>query len=364
MGVDYRLGKAIRDTCFPYSLVMVFGAELNQVPSNVVFGCAPEIVFETTVFDLTPLTINHEVAIALVSLSDITGNRRVEFDWYRARDHKLLFSYSYTIPAIDGGGSYGWYYIFSYIGWTLYELSEDGAYQVEIQVEGVGSTTIGFTVKGITPVPSPPPVGVQLPAAVRSALDSGWANLAVGEWGSFLGINFPPFGFEPGRWALKGLDAIIDAVNWVYTRADEIWDKAYNAFILAGNAMTRIENWVGIAYSWFSGLVSAWWSSTFETVKAAISTAAGAVRDYANQLYTDILRVEGSVVNLGTVTRSWQTWLLGSLASIPPINTLIAGYNKMESFYSVYLSQIGDFFKDPPGFIFDKIDNWLSEKVT
>ena len=364
MGVVYSLGKGMRDPSFPYLYIQVFGAELNQIPGSPAFGSAPEIVFETTVFDLAPITINHEVALALVNLTDITGNRRVQFDWYRARDNRLLFSFPFTIPPTSWGGPWTWYYCFSYIGWTANEISEDGDYRVSIQVEGVGSTTIAFTVRGITPVPSPTVGTLQLPAAVRNALSSSWANLAVGEWGSWLGINLPPWGFEPGRWALNGLDTIIDSVNSVITWANEIWDKAYNAAITAGNALTRIDDWLGYASSWWNGLISAWWSSTKLWVESAISSAAGAVQSYATQVYRDVVSLGSKLDAFKTTTGSWQTWILGSLASIAPINTLIAGYNKMENFYSVYLSQIGDFFRDPPGFIFDKIDNWLNERVS
>jgi len=363
MSVAYSLGKGMRDPSFPYLYVEVFGAELNQIPGSPAFGSAPEIVFATAVFDLAPLTINHEVAVALLNLTDLTGGQRVQFDWYRARDNKLLFSYPLTIPLRDDLSPWGWYYCFSYIGWTANEISGDGDYRVSIQVEGVGSTTIAFTVKGITPVPSPNVGTLQLPAAVRSALSSGWCNLAVGEWGNFLGVNLPPWGFEPGRWALKGLDVIINAVNAVITRANEIWDKAYNAAITAGTALTKINDWLSYAANWWDSLITSWWSGTQEWVKSAISSAAGAVRAYAHQVYHDAMNIGAKLDTFQTTTGSWQTWLLGSLASLSPIDTLIGGYNKMENFFAVHLKNIGDFFKDPPGWIFDKIDNWLNERV-
>jgi hypothetical protein len=202
-----------------------------------------------------------------------------------------------------------------------------------------------------------------LPAAVRSALDSGWCNLAVGEWGSFLGINLPPWGLEPGRWALKGLDVIINAVNSVITRAEVIWDKAYNAALTAGNALGKIDDWLSYAASWWNNLIAGWWASTKVWVESAISAAAGAVRDYAHQVYHDAMDIGAKLNAFKTTTASWQTWLLGSLASLSPIDTLIGGYNKMEDFFTVHLQNIGDFFRDPPGWIFDKIDNWLNERV-
>jgi hypothetical protein len=364
MSVDFSLGKGMRDPSFPYLTIVVFGAELNQIPVSPSFISAPEIWLETPVFDLSYTTIDHEVAVVLVNLTDITGNRRVQFDWYRDRDSRLVHSNIYLIPPTGSGGPWAWYYCFSYIGWTPWEISEDGGYRVSIQVEGVGSTTIAFSVVGITPGPSPTVGTLQLPAAVRSALDSGWCNLAVGEWGSFLGVNLPPWGLEPGRWALKGLDTIIDAVNWVYTRADEIWDKAYNAALTAGNALSKIDDWLSYAANWWNSLVTSWWSGAQEWVKVWVQDKFNTLWAFIQSAGRDITNLYSKVQNLTDTTKSWQTWLLGNLAGIPPINTLIAGYNKMESFYSVYLTQIGDFFRDPPGFIFDKIDNWLNERVS
>jgi hypothetical protein len=288
----------------------------------------------------------------------------VQFDWYRARDNKLLYSFPFTIPLRDDGSVWSWYYCFSNIGYADWEIIEDGAYRVSIQVEGIGSTTIAFSVIGITPVPSPTVGTLQLPAAVRSALDSGWCNLGVGEWGSFLGVNIPPWGFEPGRWALKGLDTIIGGVNWLYTRADTIWDKAYNAALTAGNALGKIDDWLSYAANWWDSLIASWWSGAQEWVKVWVQDKFNTLWAFVQSAGRDITNLYSKVQNLTDVTKSWQTWLLGNLAGISPINTLIAGYNKAEGFYSVYLTQIGDFFRDPPGWIFDRIDDWLNERVS
>jgi len=206
-------------------------------------------------------------------------------------------------------------------------------------------------------------LNLQLPEAIASALDTGWANITAGEWMNALGIKIPPFSFEPGRWALKGLNWIIDGVNWTLNKLKEVGDKAAEALRNAGTALTKINDWLSSASSWWNSRISGWWSSTMGWVDDNIISKVRPVWDYAYQLARDITGVQVNVDGLGSTTKSWQSWLLGSLASISPIDVLITGYNKLENFFSVYLSQIDDFFKSPAGWIFDRIDDWLNERV-
>jgi len=203
-----------------------------------------------------------------------------------------------------------------------------------------------------------------LPDVIRSALDSNWLNFTAGQWAELLGFKLPPFTFEPGRWALKGLDSIIGGVNWLINKSKQIWDQAYNAFIIAGGALTKIDDWLSYAANWWSSRISEWWAAAFEWVKTEIVDRLRPVWDQLNQALRDIMGVQTNVDNLGDETRSWQSWLLGSLAQISPISELVTAYNKVEAFFSLYLGYIQDFFEDPPGFIFDKIDNWLNEEVS
>lgn len=205
---------------------------------------------------------------------------------------------------------------------------------------------------------------LELPAAIVSALDTGWANITAGEWADIFGFKIPPITFEPGRWALKGLNWIVDGVNWVVNKGKETWDKAYEAYRRAGESLTKINDWLLGAYNWFTSRVSDWWDSTWPWVNNNIVARIRPVWDFANQLVGDITRVQGNVDGLGDSTRGWQSWLLGSLAQIPPIDVLIQGYNKAENFYRVYLTQIDDFFLNPMDWVFDKLDNWLNERVS
>lgn len=202
-----------------------------------------------------------------------------------------------------------------------------------------------------------------LPASIASALDTGWANVTAGEWAEILGFKIPPFSFEPGRWALKGLNWIIDGVNWIINKSKEIWDKAYNAFSIAGSALGKIDDWLSYAANWWNSRISEWWAAAFEWVKAEIVDRLRPVWDQLNLALRDIMGVQSNVDNLGSTTRSWQSWLLGSLAQISPISELITAYNKVEAFFSVYLGQIQEFFGGAADWIFNRIDDWLNERV-
>jgi hypothetical protein len=364
MGVTYSLGKGFRDPCFPYLYVQVFGAPAGSISPTQPFNCAPEIVFEGQEFDLSVISPGQLCAVALAVFTDFPGGQSVDFKWYRLRDSELIHSDSYTIPSREGGASWGWYWVASYIAYGPGAVDENTTYYLQITSMGEETAEILFWTKGIPAAAPPQPAGVQLPAAVRSALDSGWCNLGAGEWGSFLGVNLPPWGLEPGREALKAIDFILNAVNDVITRAEVIWGKAYNAALTAGNALSKIDDWLSYAANWWNSLITSWWSGAQEWVKVWVQDKFNTLWAFIQSAGRDINNLYSKNQNLTDTTKSWQTWLLGSLASISPIDTLIAGYNKMESFYSVYLTQIGDFFRDPPGWIFDRIDDWLNERVS
>jgi hypothetical protein len=370
MNMDYSLGKGLTDSCNPYKWLQVYGVPSDQIVVSFEWDCAPMIDPQVTDFDLSLFKPNWGVAIALVVLTNTPGGLWVAFNWYRARDAKRVGGYTWNIPPLGAGALWPWYYVTSVVFYSPGAIEEDGGYYAQITVEGQATREIPFNVTGLAPAPVPTPGlpsvtygKLQLPAVIRSALDSSWCNMGAGEWGSIFGIKFPPWGIEPGRWVLKGLDIILDGVNVVWGWADETWVKVHNAVITAGTALTRIDDWLSYAASWWNNLIAGWWASTKVWVESAISAAAGAVRDYAHQVYHDAMDIGTNLNAFKTTTGSWQTWLLGSLATIPPINTLVAGYNKAENFFSVHLQNIGDFFKDPPGWIFDKIDNWLNERV-
>jgi hypothetical protein len=206
-------------------------------------------------------------------------------------------------------------------------------------------------------------IDINIPSDIREALSSAWLNFKKGDWADVLGFKLPPFTFEPGLWTLKAFDYILDGVNTVVNKVRETWDKAYDAATTAGHALTKIDDWLSYAVSWWDSRITSWWAGAQQWVKAHVSGVVQQVWDYATSVARDVGNVAHELKGWKEWTSAWQTWLLKSLATIPPIDTLITGYNKVENFFTVHLQNIGDFFKDPPGWIFDKIDNWLNERV-
>jgi len=206
-------------------------------------------------------------------------------------------------------------------------------------------------------------IDVNIPSDIREALSSAWLNFKKGDWADVLGFKLPPFTFEPGLWTLRAFDYILDGVNTVVNKVRETWDEAYNAAITAGTALTRINDWLSYAVSWWDSRITSWWAGAQEWVKSHVAGIVGPLWLYVVDIGYRVNSVVYDLAEWRDVSSAWQTWLLKSLATIPPIDTLVTGYNKVENFFAVHLQNIGDFFKDPPGWIFDKIDTWLNGEV-
>jgi hypothetical protein len=152
-GVDgflfsYFMGKGVREPCSPYREAYVFGAPLNE-PNADDWNCAAAIVDETSSFDLSTITPNHEVVVALLHIYELYFSVEIKFRWYRDRDSKLLFEYIYTIPDPPEYGYWLWAYVYSYIGYVSWEIWENGDYHVDIYYQGEIIQSMGFTISGI-----------------------------------------------------------------------------------------------------------------------------------------------------------------------------------------------------------------------
>jgi len=147
-----NMGKGLREPCSPYRQAYVFGADLN-VPNASNWNCVPEVVEPTTIFDLSSITPNHEVVVALSSFYGIEAGYSpwIAHSWYRSRDSKKLYTYSFQIPnpAAYGYDYWDWYYVYSYIGYTSWEIWENGQYYDKIFWENSVLTQINFSVSGI-----------------------------------------------------------------------------------------------------------------------------------------------------------------------------------------------------------------------
>lgn len=142
---SFWLGKGLKEPCAPNREVVVFGAELNAVPTVIQWNCNPAILGQTNTFNLSELEPNHEVALALAVLQNLqlSAPLAVKIEWY----HKgaTLFTFDYSIPA----GTYAWYGVFSYIGYVPTEISENGDYTVALFLNGENAGVAPFAVTGI-----------------------------------------------------------------------------------------------------------------------------------------------------------------------------------------------------------------------
>jgi hypothetical protein len=147
----YYIGKGLKEPCYPYRSTYVFGADLGTPNANN-WNCLPLIWDSTTYFDLSQITKNHEVVVALYAQDqDLYTGTTIKFEWYRERDNKLLFTHKYDLPNPPSGYYWDWYYAYSYIGWVDWEINENGYYYVKISDSARGTTrTIRFLVTGIT----------------------------------------------------------------------------------------------------------------------------------------------------------------------------------------------------------------------
>jgi hypothetical protein len=143
-GAVMVIGKGLKDSCSPYTVYQIFGAPLN--PPAPPINCKPVISEPTNVFDLSTITLNHEVVLAMYTEDNVPGGYEVRFDWYRSRDSQLLFHYAYALPV----GNWPWVCVYSYIGYVPWEIIENGAYTVVINAVGRLMTTKGFTVSGVS----------------------------------------------------------------------------------------------------------------------------------------------------------------------------------------------------------------------
>ncbi len=192
------MGKGLSEPCSPYRTAYVFGAELNAVYFSS--NCPPSIMDPTTSFDLSSITPNHEVVVALLDGYYLPSGSSylVQFKWYRARDAALLYTFSYTIPdpGSYGYGYWSWYYVYSYIGYVSWEIWENGGYYVDITVTGgtYYSTRTNFTISGVAPPDTTPPTGIlsASPTTVTSGQAitvtvTGYDNVDVGSLYAWYG---------------------------------------------------------------------------------------------------------------------------------------------------------------------------------
>ncbi len=360
---NFSIGKGLREPCDPYREMPLFGAPLNSVEAEN-WNCLPQIVGATTAFDLSGLAINHEVVVASLTVSgveDLFFTTRLR--WYRERDNKLLYDYSFPKYA----AYWDWYYAYSYIGYVAHEISENGTYYVQVSVSGDVSynKTIYFTVSSLAeeilePIIEPDASAtiIELFNSVSSSLwsiyyqISGWIfpfNLIstpfylLSQFFSFLGWRFSDF----FTWINTLSAKVINILSW-----NTIW-----SYILSYIPnLEQVRDWFYYWRDWVLQEITGWWHSTTSTVLGWIDIAKQWSKDWIDWLSIKIDNLQVSWGNFATIT-------LPTLASYTDVNALIRSwlldYSPFWEGWQDWRGKVTEFFSDPEQWLYDKLDEFF-----
>lgn len=197
------LGKGLREPCSPYRTAYYFGAELN-VPVADNWNCPPAIVDPAPTYDLSTLVPPKEVCVALFNGTGLTSGGDIEITYYRNRDDTRIFIFTHTIPdpRAYGWDYWEWYYVYAYVGYTSWEIFEDGDYRVEFgEVGEATGIVIPFTITGIEPLPTD--LNVVIRKEGNGTTDPAPGTYQVAE-GVFLAVEaFPASGWEFDRFVVE-----------------------------------------------------------------------------------------------------------------------------------------------------------------
>jgi len=333
----YVTGKGIRERNAPFRSAYVFGAVLNAV--NTAGWYSPLDIWDPTeAFDLSTITKNHEVVVALVNVTtDGPSSLTYNFQWRRNRDNALLFEGTFSLSASYAAEQSSW----CYIGWTDNEISENGGYHVTIRVRGTYSFdyTLNFTVSGIPAViPAPAPPGNPMDAIfslvwnIKEYVYNAAETVGGWVWPLCL-LCAPLYLMSDACWNL--LTPIANFGDWVtsistsvanvlspaniisllqtwLTYAQNSWywvlGAFHNVWVIIEEwwwyASFAVQSWIALATQGLAGLLAGWnsfWIITFPT----LTTWAGIGAWWSSRLQ-DIL----NLLNTAFATRQnlWAGW--------------------------------------------------------
>jgi phage-related protein len=168
----------------------------------------------------------------------------------------------------------------------------------------------------------------------------GWRVFTAGDW---LNLSLPI-----GSWILTAIQAVLDLANgglsYLYSVGTTALRWAVDAYNLAVELGAKI---IQTVYQYITNV--------YQTIQNIVNNVYQTITDYITNVYQTISNVYQTVntyvtgVTEGFVQQAISA-ALGALAD--PLNVLLR-----------YFKEIGKFFSDAPGWIFDKIDNWLNEEV-
>ena len=168
----------------------------------------------------------------------------------------------------------------------------------------------------------------------------GWRVFTAGDW---LNLYLPI-----GSWIQEAIQAVLDLANgglsYLYSVGTLALRWAVDAYNLAVELGAKV---IQTVYQYVTNV--------YQTIQNIVNNVYQTVDNYITEVYQTISNVYQTVntyvvgVTEGFVQRAISA-ALGGLS--PYLNILIR-----------FFREIGEFFADPPGWIFDKIDNWLNEEV-
>uniref|UniRef100_A0A6M3LUN3 Uncharacterized protein n=1 Tax=viral metagenome TaxID=1070528 RepID=A0A6M3LUN3_9ZZZZ len=335
---SYGLAKGLREPCSPYREAYYFGAPLNE-PSASGWNCLPELVGQTTSFDLSSITKGREVLVALLKVQNTPeGSLSFKAEWYRNRDNALLFTQPWSYTARYGG----WTYFYAYLGYVDWEISENGGHRVEITVSGALSyfKVIQFTISGIPKEvePEPIPTGAMGWISERFAIASGFfyqVYLETLDWVYPFWL-ISDFFYELAQTCADLSWDFADFSVWVQVITDRItgvlsWDTVWSYILDRVPNLETIRDWFYNITGNILSVVYDWWAETSSTVLDWIDEA----KQWA-RLWIDYL--QGQVDELRVMIQDIP-------GAIPD------------------LSNILDWFTDWPGHIHTYIDTWWTSTM-
>lgn len=204
---------------------------------------------------------------------------------------------------------------------------------------------------------------VDKPDWLKSALDSSVLNIVKGSWFSLFGIDVPPFSFEPGHWIESGLDLLLVPVNFLVNAARSVAIKVKDAFDKAWEVAGRLDDIVSSWADFVSSHITDWWAGVWVTVQSYVTATFLQFNDLLAHARWDIVTLGTRVTNLAGAWDSWVANFFQTALQHEPFRTLSSMTNTAYQVVQALPAELHDFFLNPAGWIFDKIDDWLNEEV-
>ena len=365
MAFTYSIGKGLKEPCSPNRELVIFGAELNPDTSSLEeWNCAPAILNATTSFNLSSITLSHEVVAAFVKFPISYGETYYfSFKWYRDRDNKLLFNYSTSLTSFTTGIAW----CLSYIGYLDWEIIENGSYHVDIEVENgqSDSHTFNFTVSGIPEVEVPPELPLDWLITIRQYVNTAalwfkWVRDEVNGWVYPFSLLSSPFDnfYRTFYWIAS---LLTDAHTWAGTIAQMVsqgisWELVWSYILQRFPKLEELRDWFSYWWTWVDQRVTNWWAET----KTGVISWINAAKDWA-WLWIEYL--EGRVNGLQVAWDSFVTTTLPTLPNWLDIDELIKSWftnlSPLWEGWQDWRDKVAEFFSDPEQWLYDRIDSFF-----